>query len=311
MSTPGQIVLHIGYNKTGSSALQAMLSANRKKLASQGLFYPASGEHGTAHYCFSSSLIGLPAALPGKKNTLDQITKSLLQELSSIQKIDHLIISSEYFHLATNQHIASMKEWLTNVFPGIPVKILVYLRRHDKWFASAFNQAEKNWLWGPDAPYEPSISSFVSFNVRENSEAVDYLLTLDKWSSIFGVQNILVRSFDSKRLVNQCICDDFLSLLLPSIPVIEKPRVNESLSNEELLLAALWNRVVGKRLPWNQLCRKPSSNRPNAQVSDRLLSEVVFSQEETQKIVRNFNGQYKAIAEKYLPGSCHSLFDIN
>lgn len=50
------IYLHVGANKTGSSAIQNFCNSNRDSLLSSGLLYPVTGCVGDAHYGISSIL---------------------------------------------------------------------------------------------------------------------------------------------------------------------------------------------------------------------------------------------------------------
>ena len=50
------IYLHMGFYKTGTTAIQKFLSLNRDQLVKQGFLYPAIGAYGDAHFPISRGL---------------------------------------------------------------------------------------------------------------------------------------------------------------------------------------------------------------------------------------------------------------
>ena len=70
MNTNKRIWIHVGWPKTGTTAIQRYLAANSESLKRMGVLYPESGRYGItdAHHELASALTGGPtAAVSGKK----------------------------------------------------------------------------------------------------------------------------------------------------------------------------------------------------------------------------------------------------
>lgn len=304
--------LHIGYNKTGSSSIQAMLAGNRDTLASIGIYYPRSGEFNNAHYGLSAALIGHPTALPEGIPDIKELSCKLLDELDELSSPQDLIFSSEYLCCATPKQISYTRAWLDEAFPEAAIRIIVYLRRHDEWFTSLFNQNEKQFSGDYPLTYDPDINSYVIHALKANFPSPHYLLVLDSWATSFGIENIVVRPFQASKLKNSCVCDDFLSLYTSKVLKLDKPRINESLPEDSLLLTMLWNRIVGSRFPHNSLRLGGGTNASAERrhsLPDNLLSAVRLTNLQKENIARLFHDEYVQIAKKYLNDKENRLFD--
>lgn len=308
MTTLSRVNLHIGYNKTGSSSLQAMLAERRDVLASVGIYYPISGTHNNAHYALSSALIGYPDSLPKGPPVQAAIAEDLASELNSVSGMQELVFSSEYFCCASPSQIARTKHWLSEVFPSAKVRIITYLRRHDEWFTSLFNQAEKHYQGRQSIMHDPDISSFIIYALSSSHPSPHYLKVLDSWADAFGKDAIIVRPFQRSKLNNACVCDDFLSLFDRSIPPFAKPRTNESLSEERLILTMIWNRVIGERFP-QEYFLSDGSMPDRSPLPESLVSTIRLTQMQKNNIVKLFEEEYAEIKRKFIAGLDETLFD--
>lgn len=145
------IYLHIGYNKTGTTAIQSTFFDNIKELAEQGIFYPQEcrgKRKSPAHHSLAESLlfqIGKPLPDFVKPRIYshyppDYYWQLLHQELAETN-CEKVFISSEAFsRLRGNRE---QMEFVKKQFEGYQVKILVYLRDLVEYFESAYNQAVK------------------------------------------------------------------------------------------------------------------------------------------------------------------------
>jgi len=308
-----RINLHIGYNKTGSSSIQAMLASNRQRLASANLHYPETGLLNNAHYVFSSLILGYPQLKIPNPSSLEKFFEELVDETCQLADDDEIVLSSEYMCCSNDSHIAIVSSWLGQAFPNSPVRIIVYLRPHDEWFTSCFNQTEKIYNHGIGSQYDPNVYSYAISCLASGFPSSNYLGVIDLWAKYFGIENVVVRSFHRSALLGGCVCDDFLSLFDVSTFDISKPRVNESLTDDLLLLAIVWNRVAGTNLPMH-LCQR--SNRITAEPriepnngSDmlaRMIKEIHLTKNQRLSILNLFRAMYAEIGEKYLAGG--SLF---
>ena len=196
-----KIILHIGTNKTGTSTIQKYLALNKENLISNKILYPSTGQLYFAHYKFSAifNLNPLSEVVDG------DILKEQLEKEIQETDCNTIIISSEYFILAKN--IQLIKEYFRNY----DVYILVYLRRHDEWYESLYNQVIKilhppKWEKGPE--------KYVEWVEYSKKQAVEYELLLDRWTQAFTINNITIRPFEKQQFKNNDLICDFLLPLL-------------------------------------------------------------------------------------------------
>ena len=218
-----RVYLHIGINKAGSTSLQSWCLSNRDQLAGQaGLLYPRCGLVGGAHYGLSEatgfSLTGVPDP------NLAQFRQALAAEIRD-SGCCRVLLSSEDF--VFDQNPGRVAELLD----GFEVGILVYLRRHDHWWESAYKQA----LTMTRKPeWTPGIEGYIEHNRRRHSWYGDFRHLLDRWSGVFGQERMIVRPFESKQL-QQGIARDAMGAIGidPSLLAGCQPEraLNKALSN--------------------------------------------------------------------------------
>lgn len=181
------IYIHIGLNKTGSTTLQTFLSANNKQLLSQNCLYPQAGRlnqvglKAIAHF-------DLKNFYKGHSSNLYQIFwKNFHQEIE-LTEADNVIISCEGFSSFQLPQIAYIKSDLSKY----NVKVIVYLRRQDKWILSCYSQQVKT------GKLSDSLDVFL--NSSPCLERLNYYNLLLGWSSCFGAENIIVRPLEKMQI---------------------------------------------------------------------------------------------------------------
>ena len=236
-------ILHIGRAKTGTTSLQRFLHTNRDALVQCGLYYPESGLSNIAHHdiakYFTRSI-----RHPGKKNKLsrlkglfnilmDKISKKTLSQLEGIfntlidkiskktryilptegknglarleaivdalfreisKKEKTILLSSEAFQ---NSDPKLLKER----FDRASTRIIVYIREQVDFAVSAYQQ-------------EVHAKDYcISLDESVNRFIVDYNFFLGQWEKVFGRENIEVRVFDRRHLLQGDIIHDFMKNL--------------------------------------------------------------------------------------------------
>lgn len=230
-----RIIIHIGYNKTGTSAIQSFCSWNRTHLQDVGICYPATGIFDSAHYGISEFLIGRPVNTglrPG-----ENLAAVLGAEIAA-SGCEHVIVSSEYLSTANSDQITKLKNTFHELVPDAQIKVIAYLRRHDQWFESLFNQAEKT---APSPPWQMDIRDYVLHVLGTASPECSYLRVLDRWARIFGDANVIVRPFEAQQFAGGSLITDFFSALDLQIP--DNLDVVDGKHNESLSAGALY--VIG------------------------------------------------------------------
>lgn len=294
--------LHIGYNKTGTTAIQSFLNGNRERLLANGILYPATGVYDNAHYSFSQFFMGQPSS--DEVRAGDQFIENLADEIAK-SGADEVIISSEYLMQANKQIIKKIRMTVDDHFSGVDeIRVVVYLRRHDEWFESVFNQAIKS---GANRQWELDIHDYVLRSLGNPS--VDYLAVLDRWANEFGVENIRVRPFQKDQFKNGNFIEDFLSALgldfdltdfLPSV------KENKSMPAGNLYLTGLVQQLPeseAKKSLLNVLLKMDAHEVPFAPHDFGALSTM-----HKKSIYNHFLKDYRRISKKYLSQSDLELF---
>ncbi|WP_406827645.1 hypothetical protein [Microbulbifer sp. ARAS458-1] len=221
-----KLILHIGRHKTGSSAIQNWLIENTNVLKDFGYYYPKEARKGRGHHKiaepnagrftgFISPLTGasLPAALNEELLDNDQFTP---------------ILSSEAFQ---NCHPQLIKR----LFRKHDTKVVVYLRNHVDYLASAYTQ------WIHASNYKGSIRRYFL-----TSYSVNYRRFLQRWEKQFPGR-LIVRRFQRELLTNNDIRADFLthglSIDIEKIPRLAKSTTNPSLNQKVLQFKLHLNRT--------------------------------------------------------------------
>jgi len=285
-----EIIIHIGTNKTGTSFIQSVLNSQHDTLEKAGLLYPRTGCHGDAHYDFSRTLdfFSVKPLFP----TMDsepviKMAASLSREIKR-KSPQTVLISSEYFMLPRNGEI------VRQFFEGYSCKILVYLRRHDKWWESAYAQAVKTvvhpqWGMGFDA--------YKAWQAKHYPHWGNYRGLLNRWEKYFGAENIIVRPYERQQ--NQpTLVHDFLNAIgfsdLAGKLDIPDVQVNPSPSRLAIQLVDLYQRLdISDRL--REKLIKSALKMPVDGQEGGLVSPAM-----KYKLVAENHDVYNYIARKYL-----------
>ena len=236
-SSRKKIFIHIGMNKTGSSAIQRDFFLNRHLLEENGLLYPTFGAAGAAHYELSNFL-GF-SQKPNEKLGSDEfeIKRNKFDTEFSASGCQSAVFSSENFVLR------GQPEDVAKFFHDHKVYIVVYLRRHDNWWVSAYNQALKMVV---NPPWGPGIENYLYFHKGKKSQVFNHRCLVDRWADVFGKENLIVRPHEKgQNLPN--ITTDFLNAIghreISEKLSISKKRLNVSLPYVSMELLDIFQRL--------------------------------------------------------------------
>lgn len=231
------VFLHIGTNKTGTTSIQKYLFDNRVLLKKNGILYPFSGLIGEAHYALSSTLGFSNSDISSKwKADFEGLRKQFNKEVTK-SNVSKIIVSSENFML--NSHVQPVRDF----FDGYDVKVIVYLRRHDEWWESAYTQALK---MKSMPPWPRGVMGFINYHQQKNPYFGSYRVLLDRWASVFGKENIIVRPFERQQNKPNLIIDFLQSASISPECTngFKNPeRLNESISRLGISLLDVFQRV--------------------------------------------------------------------
>jgi hypothetical protein len=181
------LIIHIGTQKTGTSALQGYLSANSEALSAQGIRYLNAGRqwgNHSSHGELAQSVLGRADA-----SVWDEVRRELR---SSQSRID--LISAEGFWFCDP---AALKAQVPDIED---VRLVVYLRRQDKYLQSLWKQAVTG----------GRKHDFTAWRERLPHRG-DYFGTIERWADQFGPKSIIVRPYERNGVVNTI--EDFCRIL--------------------------------------------------------------------------------------------------
>lgn len=287
------LFLHIGMNKTGSTALQVYMSKHYGEHLKQGVLYPSAGRKGVTHYLLSTAFgLGSNKHLRHKYN-LEQILEEMVRE-GRKKGTDHYVVSSETFIVCRDPKLLNAA--LSSRFD---VKIVIYLRRHDEWIESLYNQAVKMVV---TPPWGMGVANYLEHQRNRGEGAIyfRYWDLLECWSDAFGRENISVRPFERQQFVNNDLIQDFLSVVgvdssQYDVRTLKRGDSNISLSADRLSLvdslqhARFFSPRI-KRLIVKLVARVPT----------RRVRKYVLSPDERKQLVAENQHDYVRIARAYL-----------
>lgn len=183
------LVIHIGSQKTGTTAIQGFLTVNKAKLAEKGVSYISAGRKHIAHNPIVRPLIN--------GTGLDFLTDIRAEILSTPAPVQ--VLSSEMFFQA--QIAPILGDALADI--NREVKIVAYIRRPDSYAEAMYKQKVKNGRIDPDP---------MAF-LKKWGRNLNYKEILDAYSNAFGEGSVSVRPFERDRLKGGDVVDDFMDQL--------------------------------------------------------------------------------------------------
>jgi len=146
-----KIYLHIGLEKTGTTAIQGFLNNNRISLSEKfGILFPKFEEDDTAiksnHRIAKIFVPNKNIAAHHKAVSLITFTQ-LLENFRQNNNCETLILSSELYSYLTSKEIQALKCSLKN----FEVTLILYLRRQDDYLESSYDQHVKQ-IWLQNRP---------------------------------------------------------------------------------------------------------------------------------------------------------------
>lgn len=234
------VYLHIGIPKTGTSSLQAVFAQNRDALLSQGLLYPTQLRHGHAHHLLACDLVDQiqPNPMPDfwyGDRPRGVAWRTLHEEIAEHSaQLRSVLVSSELF-FGQSYRLDEMVSKIAEELKAYSVKVIIYLRRQDELYSSFFNQDVKgSRRWHQCAHH---------FYEQHQLFRHGYDELLDVWSSVFGVDNILIRPYEKPQWKNNGLLADFCDVVGVDLNDAELPKANSSLSANQLFIKRALNRI--------------------------------------------------------------------
>lgn len=244
-----KLVIHAGFHKTGTTALQHALNNSIGSLNNQGWHYPVIS-HGASQ---SDSALALGKRGWGWKGRGAKVIplrvwKKLVAKINRDKR--NIVISSEFFSELDADAIQQIK----TAFPERDIEIVFTLRPLEKLFPSNFQQTLKA---GGDLDYDTWLSRILAdydngqrsaFWRRNLHSAV-----ISRWVEVFGAERVTLVTANEND--PQALFSRFTEVLGVAQGTLQKnptSGMNRSLTLEEMQLLLTVNRLYPKQSNWNE-----------------------------------------------------------
>lgn len=247
--SPKRIVIHPGFHKSGTTALQESFSANREVLKSHGIIYPDFGT--LAHHRLAWALTQQPWGWRnrGGSRIPESFWAKCVKEILAAKETT-AVISSEFFSELDGEKIRKVRSDLRHQ----DIEVIFTLRPLAKLLPSTYQQYLKygtvaeydEWLHSVlDKPGESKINP--TFWKRHSHSKV-----IARWADIFGTSKItvlIVNEAEPTFLFDEM--NKYLELP-PKTLQAQATGSNRSLTMEEIALLLELNRRFPKERSWDE-----------------------------------------------------------
>ena len=250
-----RLVIHAGFFKTGTTALQSSLAANREKLLQNGVLYPAltSGDasRSTGQHRAAWALKGRHWGWEGEggKKTPIKVWKKLAREINAYDGTS--LFSSEFLAELQVEDIQRIKKRIKTQ----NIEIVFTLRPLVKMLPSQYQQSVK---YGMRLDYEKWLERVLNgetSTVQNQTfwERHDHPGVISRWVEVFGKESVSLVVVDESQ--PNLIYETFNSILnLPNglLQAVEEKGLNRSLTWEEIAILLELNKKFDRKLGWGE-----------------------------------------------------------
>lgn len=283
-----KLILHIGFHKTGTTAIQASLFAAQARLADYGIVYPARASHGAA-WSLNAKVWGW--ANRGGRLTPQSKWKKFVRKANAAKGT--FLASSEFFAEIDEQKISKIKTEIK----ATDYRVIFTIRPLAKMLASSYQQYLKYGLkanyehWLHEMLDEPGSSKMTPSFWRRNFHGQEIL----KWAKAFGPENVTVIVVDETQpdFMYQAFAD---YLRLPDgLLTKQETGGNRSLTAEEATMLQQLNKQFPKNRLWDdysifirQTAIRALTDKPAPESGTKLLTPqwaITAAESHTQKSI--------------------------
>jgi hypothetical protein len=195
-ATTQKLTIHIGANKTGSSAIQQFLKRNRDWLRKREIVVPDKDLRDRRHVAGHHVWYFAPSQADATKRPAE--LSASIDGLFANGDVRQVVISAENL---SDSHSQAWR-WFTDVASRHETEVVLYVRRQDDLILSSWQQ----WY----AKVRPDFWAWLTSIVGVMG---DWRLILEQWESIVGREQIRVRLYERDRLAPGDVVADFAQFL--------------------------------------------------------------------------------------------------
>lgn len=292
------LYIHIGTHKTGTTAIQSALYANRSALAKRGYLYPRACSSHYAQHRLSFSLKGMKDPSRGDVPEFSTEIEDILAEIKN-KKYDDIIISSEEFFSISRNSIKKLYDKIEHFNPII----IAYIRHPVDIFASLYNQRVKDF----QDEFKLHITNALK-TPRAYFPHMSYLKNISNWADQFGHENMKIVQYENGDVIEQ-----FLKIIGYTDPLTVQPIfTNKSINSKTLemirlskhLTTDLRVRKLISKIAYDKFRSRSDTIKLSATDQVSLLNEY---EEDNNTLFSKFTGiqnpyNHNNIIEKYTNG---------
>jgi hypothetical protein len=297
-----QCWLHIGTEKTGSTSIQTFLAQNRAPLLSRGWIYPQAAGARKHHSLVATSLdddrsdgtrrmLGIGDRI-GIEDFRHHLLNALETELAA-SGATTAVFSSELLgtRLRSPGEIGRLKALCDDL--ASHTRVVVYIRNQADFLVSRYT----NVIWEGGTE---------DFAFRARAAIADYGLLLNRWSQMFGRENVIVRRFESADFVGNDLIADFADAVGLDVQGMRRTaRSNPSLDAEALAFL----RALNRRLPRGRANRVDRFRGALVRVLQRRGgTKFVIARTLSQRIEEAYRQSNERVSAEYFASRFRPLF---
>lgn len=287
------LYLHVGMDKTGTSAIQYFLYHNKESLLRDAsLCYPETGLYKDfSHHPFAFSVIKWYGYT---RDNLYQLFHALVTEVGEAENV---LLSSEcLFKIPLNEEFKALHSLINDHFDN--VKVLVYVRRQDEWVESRHKHSVIS-------------GNELSLEMLMQPQFCDYKQFIDCWANIFNRNNIIVRAYEKQQFSGGSIFSDFISMFdlkLSDDYKVPPAKINVSLGNNELDFKKLCNKIGFLSDGVDTLNEILLMHSSRSGLLESENTRYLLSPLDRVNLVNRYSDINSSIAKEYLGRKAGSLF---
>lgn len=289
------LYLHIGTHKTGSTTIQNILEKENKKLIDEGIYYLGR---------FRGLSKPMKSMTKYDKNHVLKFRNEARQLIKDGEKHKpHTFVASNEkwsgHDMMAYGNASVNAKMLYDIFEPFKfeIKIVVYLRRQDKFFESAYAQKIK----------QGAAFTFSDYLEKINYKNLHWDSFLSSYANIFGKDNIIIKRFDKEYLptpnsliqrFGKVISSDYLT------GYVSNDVKNRGYSKDVVEFARISNKYMTKNERRNLKHLLIDANFPKKNCSYFTLSEK-------KDLLSHFEESNRNTAITYLQDDATILFSRN
>ena len=288
-----RVYLHVGWEKTGSSAVQVFCARNQEWLNERGFHYPLMGQL-PQHVALYRNL------KRGYTSLMQRSCDAIRAEIENCDQ-DTMIFSHESLHSCNPAMFA-------HIFEGCDVQIVAYTRRPDAAMISFFVTMTR---FG-QMPIHNMFKCIRTF-AKPNIGHFDYYWSLRGFVSEFGREAVTVRHYDREELVGGQTVSDLMHVIgIDDLNGSKWPedRANLSLDVDQFLVALRFAQSLKGKPPMRirELTRRLCQALITNSVPDRSRSVEYFVPVSLRRrLINCWQGSFDALYSEFFDG--RRLFD--